>query len=267
MKIAIVTSLFTKWYMNIYPGHLLSFLLNIEKKISFDFNSMLLSVSIIFLIIIYYKLNYPFFFRRYFNPKHIFYLGNKEDYFFRSKIFDLSNIIPLIIYSLIFSFFSIYVLEDSKNQVLKSIMDYNLFEKWIVFSFLILMFLILRILFLFFTFYFFNLTMKFKKVFSLNFVRLTINLTFINMALSYMLYEMLTFEIAYSFFIFMKAAIVLLKPLILYSNLIKSYIGLRRQILLIIIFSDFIPSLIFFDPIALLYFSDQILEYLNITKI
>ena len=174
----------------------------IQQKPNFDYNSILISVFLISTIIAYYKLNYPFFFKRYFNPKHIIYLGNQEDYFFRSNLLSNSNIFPLLIYSLIISFFSIYIFEDSENQIIKSIIEFNLFQKWIVFTSLILFFIVTRILLIFLIFYFLEFSKKFKKIFILNFIRLTINISFISIAFSYIIYEVFSFDFASRIIVF-----------------------------------------------------------------
>ena len=253
--------------MNINSGHLLGLVFQIQQKTNFDYNSILISVFLISAIITYYKLNYPFFFKRYFNPKYIIYLGNQEDYFFRSNLLSNSNIFPLLIYSLIVSFFSIYVFEDSQIQIIKSIIEFNLFQKWIVFTFLILFFIVLRLFFISLIFYFLQFSQKFKKTFILTFIRLTINISFISIAFSYVIYELFSFDIAYDLFIFMKVIIVIVRPLILYNFSQKIIQDNQKQIILLILFADFIPSVIVFDPMILVGFFDQILAYFDIANI
>ena len=267
MKIAIITCFLTEGYMNINASHILSLIFQIQQKTNFDYNSILISVLLISTIITYYKLNYPFFFKRYFNPKHIIYLGNQEDYFFRSNLFSNANIFPLLIYSLVISFFSIYVFEDSDTELLKSIIELNLLQKWIVITLLFLFFVILRIIFIFLIFYFIDFSKKFKKIFILNFIRITINISFISITLSYILYEVLSFDIAYKFLILTKVIIVILRPLILYNFSQKLIQDKTTQIILLILFADLLPSIIVFDPIMLISFFDQILAYFDIANI
>ncbi len=239
----------------------------IQQKPNFDYNSILISVFLISTIITYYKLNYPFFFKRYFNPKHIIYLGNQEDYFFRSNLLSNSNIFPLLIYSLIISFFSIYIFEDSENQIIKSIIEFNLFQKWIVFTSLILFFIITRILLIFLIFYFLEFSKKFKKIFILNFIRLTININLISVAFSYIIYEVFSFDFAYSVFILMKGIIIIVRPLLLYNFSQKIIRDKQKQILLLIFFADILPSIIVFDPMILISFFDHALAYFDIANI
>lgn len=134
-----------------------------KKKSIYDYNSILLSVFIISLVLTYYKLNYPLFFKRYFNIKNILFLGSKEDFFYRSQLSSLSNILPLIIYALVISFFSVYVFDDSDFIVFDSIGQLNLFQKWIFFSLPLGLFIFFRILIIFVVTYFFNFSKKTKK--------------------------------------------------------------------------------------------------------
>ena len=117
--------------MYIYSGHFIFSLIKVKSK--YDFNSILLSVFIILLSLSYYKINNSFFFRKYFGLRHILYLGNKEDFLWRS--FKFSNIFPLIIYSLVLSFFSVFIISDSQSIILKSISSWSVIEQWTVFQF------------------------------------------------------------------------------------------------------------------------------------
>ena len=179
MKVAIMTSHFTEWNMYIDSCHLILSFVQTQKKSIYDYNSILLSVFIISVVLTYYKLNYPLFFKRYFNTKNILFLGSKEDFFYRSQLSSLSNILPLIIYALVISFFSVYVFDDSNFIVFDSIGQLNLFQKWIFFSLPLGLFIFFRILIIFVVTYFFNFSKKTKKIFILNFIRLTILLSFI----------------------------------------------------------------------------------------
>jgi len=58
----------------------------------------------------------------------------------------MSNFLPLIIYALVISFFSVYVFEDSNFIVLDSMGELNLFQKWIFFSLPLGLFIFFRIL-------------------------------------------------------------------------------------------------------------------------
>ena len=127
--------------------------------------------------------------------------------------------------------------------------------------------MILRIIFIFLIFYFVDFSKKFKKIFILNFIRITINISFISIALSYILYEILSFDIAYKFLILTKVIIVILRPLILYNFSQKLIQDKTTQIILLILFADLLPSIIVFDPIMLISFFDQILAYFDIANI
>ena len=104
-----MTSFFTEGNMYIDTSHLNLILFQIQKKPIYDYNSILLSFFIISILIAYYKLNYPLFFKKYFNLKSVLYLGNQNDFFYRSEFFSFGNLIPLVLYSFIISFFSVFV--------------------------------------------------------------------------------------------------------------------------------------------------------------
>ena len=134
MKITIMTSFLTEGNMDIDTSHFMFFLIQIQKKSFYDYNSILLSFFIITLIFTYYKINYSLFFKKYFHLKNIIYLGNQEDFFFRSQVFSFGNTIPILLYSIIISFFSVFVFEDANYIVFETNIDLSLFQKWILFS-------------------------------------------------------------------------------------------------------------------------------------
>ena len=118
MKITIMTSFLTEGNMDIHTSHFMFFLIQIQKKSFYDYNSILLSFFIIALVITYYKINYPLFFKKYFHLKNVIYLGNQEDFFFRGQVFSFGNTIPILLYSIIISFFSVFVFEDANDRVI-----------------------------------------------------------------------------------------------------------------------------------------------------
>ncbi len=247
-----MTSHFTEWNMYIDTSHLFLSFIQIQKKSIYDYNSILLSVFIISILIAYYKLNYPLFFKKYFNLKSVLYLGNKEDFFFRSEFFSFGNIIPLILYSIIISFFSVFVFEDDNTLLIDSANNFTIFQKWILFSFPFLGLIIFRIIFILIVLRFFSISIKFKKIYLLNFLRLTILLSLLNVFTSYLIYEVSSFELAFNSLSVFKLIIIFLRPLVLYfyfkgfTSYTKSKIGT------IIIISDLIPSLLLFDSLMLI---------------
>ena len=266
MEITVITGFLTERYMYINSSHIFLLVMDIKDRSIYDFNSVLLSVFLILLLIAHYKSNYSLFFKRYFNPSHIIYLGNKEDYFYRSDFFSFSNIMPLFIYSLILSFFTINVFEDSDNQIIKQLYEFSIFQKWTIFSIILFVFMVLRIFWIIFLFNFIKKMEKVKKIFLLTFIRVTISLSLINILISFILYEFVSFEVAYPIFIFLKGLVVLLRPFILFGFLNKIFVDLKRQLLILIFFGDLLPSIILFDPIKILYGIDYILAYLEIAN-
>tara|TARA_B100001250_G_scaffold234872_1_gene201722 strand:- start:173 stop:934 length:762 start_codon:yes stop_codon:yes gene_type:complete len=252
--------------MYIDSWHLLLSFIQTQKKSIYDYNSILLSVFIISLVLTYYKINYPLFFKRYFNIKNIVFLGSKEDFFYRSHFFSLANIIPLFIYSLVISFFTIYVFEDSNFIVFDSIGKFNLFQKWILFLFPLILFISFRIIIIFIVTYIFNFSNQIKNIFLLNFLRLTIILSFVNVFFSYILYELFSFQVAYNFFTAMKLLLVIIRPLILFNHLNKIFTEKRSNLLLVILIAGFIPSVLFFDIVLLVDFFDELLAYLDLAN-
>ena len=225
-----------------------------------------MSVFLISLVMTYYKINYPLFFKRYFNIKNILFLGSREDFFYRSQFFSLPNILPLFIYALVVSFFSIYVFEDSNFIVFESIGKLNLFQKWIFFSVPLMLFISFRILIIFIITYIFNFSNQIKKIFLLNFLRLTIILSFINICFSYVVYELFSFQSAYNFFTAMKLLVIFIRPLILFNHLNKVSTQKKSNLLFVILLAGFIPSVLFFDIILLVGFFDDLLAYFDLAN-
>ena len=246
--------------MNVYSGHI--FFLLSKLKSNYDYNSILISVFIISVFLCYYKINAPFFFKKYFNLKHIIYLGNKEDFFYRSSISSFSNIFPLVIYSLILSFFSVFIITDSQNLLIKSIGSWSILEQWIALSFFLLIFFYFRIFLILATFLLFDLTNKYKKIYLLNFIRVTINISFINMVITFLVYEIFSFDAGLSVFIFLKMLLLILRPIILFNFSNKIISERSSKIILLILLTDVVPSLIFFDPIFILNLFDVLLNYI-----
>ncbi len=247
-----MTSLFTEGNMNIDASHFNLILFQIQKKSIYDYNSILLSFFIISVIIAYYKLNYPLFFKKYFNLRSVLYLGNSEDFFFRSEFFSFGNIIPLILYSVIISFFSVFVFEDGNLIFIESASNFTVFQKWILFSFPFLGLIILRILIILFTLRLFSISIKFKKIYLLNFLRLTIILSLLNVFISYLIYELSSFELAFNFLNIFKLIIVFIRPIVLYFYFKSFAPDNSKKIGIIIIISDFIPSLLLFDTLRII---------------
>jgi len=252
--------------MYIDSWHLFLSFIQTQKKSIYDYNSILLSVFLISLILTYYKINYPLFFKKYFNIRNIFFLGSKDDFFYRSQIFSLSNIFPLFIYALVISFFSVYVFEDSNFIVFESIGKLNLFQKWIFFSFPLILYIAFRILIIFIVTYIFNFSKQLKKIFLLNFLRLTIILSFINIFFSYILYELFSFDVAYNFFIVMKLIVIFIRPLILFNHLNKISTQKSSNLILVILIAGLLPSVLFFDIVLIVDFFDNLLAYTDLAN-
>ena len=97
----------------------------------------------------------------------------------------------------------------------------------------------------------------------LTFVRITISLSLINILISFILYEFISFEVAYPIFIFLKGLVVFLRPFILFGFLNKIYVDFKRELLIVILIGDLLPSIILFDPIKILSSTDFILAFLD----
>ncbi len=230
------------------------FLIQIQKKSFYDYNSILLSFFIITLIFTYYKINYSLFFKKYFHLKNIIYLGNQEDFFFRSQVFSFGNTIPILLYSIIISFFSVFVFEDANYIVFETNIDLSLFQKWILFSLPLLLFIFLRLIIIFITLRFIQLTIKIKKIFILNFLRLTIILSLLNVFSSYIIYELSSFDFAFAYLNFIKLIIIFARPIILYSYFKRISYDNISKILLVILIADLIPSIILYDNLLFIDF-------------
>ena len=247
-----MTGFFTEGDMNIDTSHFNLILFQIQKKSIYDYNSILLSFFIISLLVAYYKINYPLFFKKYFNIRSVLYLGNKEDFFFRSDFFSFGNIIPLILYSTIISFFSVFVFEDANSILLDSAKNFSIFQKWLLFSFPFFGLIILRIIIILITLRFFSFSLKYKKIYLLNFLRLTILLSLLNIFFSYIIYQISSFDLAFDFLTIVKLIIIFIRPIILFNYFKNFAPEVKSKILVILIISDIIPSLLLFDSLMLI---------------
>ena len=241
MKVTIITSLLTEWDMNIYSCHLFIYLLQILEKSVYDFDTIL----IITFVFTYYKTNYPFFFKKYFHLKYILYSSYEEDYLYRFSIFSFVHIIPIIIYSLIISFFYVYVFSKDEISTFLIEFKFSLLLGWIISFFIYLFYILLRLLIIKLFFLFINETKKFKIIFLINFLRITIFFSLINIFFSYLFYMLFSFDIAYLFFIFLGLFIILLRPLLLFYNTKKFYTSGSTKFIFFILFSDLLPILFF----------------------
>ena len=245
MKVTIITSLLTEWDMNIYSCHLFIYLLQILEKSVYDFDTILISALIITFVFTYYKTNYPFFFKKYFHLKYILYSSYEEDYFYRFSLFSFVHIIPIIIYSLIISFFCFYVFLKDEISTFLIVFKFNLLLGWIILFFICLFYIFLRIYIIKLFFLFFNQIGKLKNIFLINFIRITIFFSLINIFFSYVLYVLFSFDIAHLFFIFLGIFIILLRPILLFYNTNKIYSSGNTKFIFFILFSDLLPILFF----------------------
>ena len=95
----------------------------------------------------------------------------------------------------------------------------------------------------------------------MNFIRVTINISFINMLISYLAYVVFSFDMGFSVFIFMKMLLVISRPVILYNFSIKIISEKPSKIILLIFLADVIPSPLFFDPLFILNLFDDLLNF------
>ncbi|MEC7858694.1 MAG: hypothetical protein VX706_04795, partial [Bacteroidota bacterium] len=105
-----------------------------------------------------------------------------------------------------------------------------------------------------------------KKIFLLNFLRLTIILSFINICFSYVVYQLFSFQLAYNFFIAMKLLVIFIRPLILFNHLNKISTQKKSNLLFVILLAGFIPSVLFFDIVLLVGFFDDLLAYFDLAN-
>ncbi len=81
------------------------------------------------------------------------------------------------------------------------------------------------------------------------------------MVISYLVYEAFSFNTGLGTFIFLKMLLVILRPIILYNFSNKIISEKSSKIILLILLTDVIPSLVFFDPIFILNLFDQLLNF------
>lgn len=260
MEITIYTCLLTKWYMDIDSRHID---LLIQLKTKYDYNSILISIFIISLLLIYYKNRSPFFFKKYFNLNHIIYMGNKEDFFYRDSLFSFQNIFPIFIYSIVMSFFYGFIITDSKNSLFSVFENIHFLRLLFFLSTFIFLFSYTRILVIHLLFFFNKFSNKFKKIYTINFIRLTLNISFLAISFSFLSYLLLPFKYAFMIYIVSKLILVFLRPLMLYNFSMKVESGKKLKIIFLILLSDILPSIIFFDSMNFLKYFEIILNYFN----
>ena len=81
------------------------------------------------------------------------------------------------------------------------------------------------------------------------------------MAISYLAYESFSFDTGLSVFIVMKMLLVIIRPIILYNFSNKIISEKSSKIILLILLTDVIPSIVFFDPIFILNLFDVLLSF------
>ncbi|MAS38832.1 MAG: hypothetical protein CMB84_02395 [Flammeovirgaceae bacterium] len=81
------------------------------------------------------------------------------------------------------------------------------------------------------------------------------------MAISYLAYESFSFDTGLGVFIVMKMLLVIIRPIILYNFSNKIISEKSSKIILLILLTDVIPSIVFFDPIFILNLFDVLLSF------
>ena len=142
-------------------------------------------------------------------------------------------------------FFCLYVFLKDEISTFLIVFKFNLLLGWIILFFICLFYIFLRIYIIKLFFLFFNQTEKLKNIFLINFIRITIFFSLINIFFSYLFYTLFSFDIAYSFFIFLGLFIILLRPVLLFYNTNKIYSSGNTKFIFFILFSDLLPILFF----------------------
>ena len=262
MKVAIITSLFTEWDMNIYSCHLFFYLLQILDKSTYDFDTIFISVLLIIFIFTYYKTNYPFFFKKYFYLRQILNTSYTEDFFYRSSLISFSNLIPLIIYSLVLSFSYVYVFEIAVSSTLFTKFQFISLVDWLIVFFMHLVFILLRIFIIKLFFLFTSETHSFKMIFLLNFIRITIYFSILNVIISYFVFQFFSYEVGFSFFIILKTIIIIIRPIILFYGTNKFHNLSTLNFVLFIFIVDFLASFLFFNSFLFFEYLEILISYI-----
>ena len=82
------------------------------------------------------------------------------------------------------------------------------------------------------------------------------------MVITFLVYEIFSFDAGLSVFIFLKMLLLILRPIILFNFSNKIISERSSKIILLILLTDVVPSLIFFDPIFILNLFDVLLNYI-----
>tara|TARA_B110000438_G_scaffold108061_1_gene106139 strand:+ start:22215 stop:23012 length:798 start_codon:yes stop_codon:yes gene_type:complete len=262
MKVAIITSLFTEWDMNIYSCHLYFYLIQILDKSTYDFDTIFVSVLLIIFIFTYYKTNYPFFFKKYFYLRQILNTSYTEDFLYRSSLISFSNLIPIIIYSLVLSFSYVYVFEIAVSRTLFDQLQFSILLDWTIVFILHLIFIFLRIFIIKLFFLFTRETQSFKIIFLLNFIRITIYFSISNVVISYFVYQFFSYEAAFSLFVILKTIIIIIRPFILFFGTNKFNNLSTQNFVLFIFVADFLISLLFFNPFFFFEYLEILISYI-----
>lgn len=190
-------------------------------------------------------------------------MGNKKDFFYKDNLFTFQNIFPIFIYSIVISFFFGFIITDSKNSLFSVFENIHFLRLLFFLSTFIFLYFYTRILIIYLLFFFNKFSNKFKKIYTINFIRLTLNISFLAISFSFLSYLLLPFDYAFTIFIVTKSILIILRPLMLYNFSMKVESAKKLKIILLILLSDMLPSIIFFDPINFLKYFEIILNYFN----
>jgi len=231
-------------------------------KSTYDFDTIFISILLIAFIFTYYKTNYSFFFKKYFYLRQILNTSYREDFLYRSSLLSASNLIPLIIYSLVLSFFYVYVFEIDLSNPLFTKFQFSTLVDWIIIFFIHLAFIFLRIFIIKLFFLFTNENYSFKIIFLLNFIRITIYFSILNVIISYSVYQFFSYEVAYSLFVILKVIIIIIRPIILFFGTNKFHNLATKNFVIFIFFVDFLTSVLFFNTFLFFDFLEFFISYI-----
>ena len=189
-------------------------------------------------------------------------MGNQEDFFYRNSLLSFQNIFPIFLYSVVMSFFFSFIITDSKNIIFRIFDNTYFLRLWFFLSIFIFLFSYTRILIIYLFLLFNKFSNKFKKIYVINFIRLTLNISLIAILINLLSYLVLSFDLAFFIFTISKTILIILRPLMLYFFSMKVISGKKVKVIFLILLSDVVPSIIFFDSIYIMKYVEIILNYL-----
>ena len=151
-------------------------------------------IFIICLLIIYYKINFHKYYKKYVDGKFFYFSQLGDDFFYKKSIFSYATIIPILIISLILSLASKYILKDIYLNSYFGEYNFSEISIWLIISLILFIYTYFRLFVFILVGRVFKFEVKILNVIVYDFLRITIFLSLINVFLFFLFYSFTDFE-------------------------------------------------------------------------